>query len=398
MVPLEERRALAALTALTEPGNRRLSDFVRRHGAIEALTAIRQNRFPGPDLADLQVRLGDLDPDRDLELAEQCGGRLVCPGDDEWPEQVDVLGEAGEIDQRGGPPLALWVRGPRSLADLDRRGCAVVGARAASDYGVYVAAELGAGLAERGITVVSGAAFGIDAAAHRGALAVRGPTIAVLACGIDVAYPRAHQDLLEQIADDGLVVSEVPPASTPNRPRFLVRNRLIAALALGCVIVEAAVRSGALNTAGWAARCQREVMGVPGPVTSDRSAGVHRLIRDGGAVLVTEACEVAEQIAPLGEDLVPLSRGELRSRDVLAPRIRQVLEAVPVTRAVGASRIAVVAGMPAQEVLSALGHLLATGYVEKSGSGWRLSADERDNRRHVTSMPGGPRDGAANGP
>jgi DNA processing protein len=125
---------------------------------------------------------------------------------------------------------------------------AVVGCRAATSYGQSVAGQLGAGLAERNVTSVSGAAFGIDSAAHRGSLALNGPTVAVLACGTDVAYPRAHVSLLDRIGAEGLVVSELPLGATPTKWRFLARNRLIAALARGTVVVEAAVRSGALNT------------------------------------------------------------------------------------------------------------------------------------------------------
>ena len=155
---------------------------------------------------------------------------------------------------------------------------------------------------------MSGAAFGIDQAAHRGALANRGPTVAVLACGADRAYPAAHRNLIDYIADVGLVVSEAAPGCAPTRIRFLARNRVIAALARGAVVVEAAVRSGALNTASWAAGLGRAVMGVPGPVTSAPSAGVHQLIRARDALLVTSGEEVLEAVGPVG--LVPLaSRG-----------------------------------------------------------------------------------------
>ncbi|GAA4991906.1 hypothetical protein GCM10023317_19400 [Actinopolymorpha pittospori] len=195
--------------------------------------------------------------------------------------------------------------------------------------------------------------------------------------------------MLARIADDGLILSEVPPGSTPRRPRFLIRNRLIAALTLGSVVVEAALRSGALNTAFWAERCHREVMAVPGPVTSVSSAGVHRLVRDGGAVLVTDADEVAEQIGSIGCDLAPPKVGESRLRDQLDARARQVLEAVPVLRSIGVARIAGLAGVATEEVLGVLGQLLLLGFVERQGTGWRLSARERDNRRHATTADRG---------
>ena len=256
----------------------------------------------------------------------------------------------------------------------------MVGARAASQYGLYVAAEMASGLADRDIAVVSGGAFGIDASAHRGTLAAGGQTVAVLASGVDVAYPRAHEQLLQWIADDGLVVSEVPPGSTPRRPRFLIRNRLIAALTQGTIVVEAALRSGALNTAAWAERCHREVMGVPGPVTSATSAGVHRLLRDGGAVLVTDADEAAEQIGRMGEDLAPVKPGERRTRDDLDPRARQVLEAVPVVRAAGVAQIATAAGIAGDEVLGVLGHLHAARLRGAAGK-WMAAFGTRTRPR-----------------
>ena len=155
-----------------------------------------------------------------------------------------------------------------------------------------------------GATVVSGAAIGIDGAAHRGALAVDGATVAVLACGVDRVYPAAHATLLERIAATGLVVSEYPPGSVPARHRFLVRNRLIAALGAGTVVVEAALRSGAQRTAADTEALGRLVMAVPGPVTSGPSAGCHQLIRD-GALLVTSADDVLEAVGRLGVDLAP---------------------------------------------------------------------------------------------
>lgn len=381
-----ERRARAALLRLGEPGDLALARFVEDHGAEETVEAIRSGAFPSRHLGGYQARLATVDGEGDLELGERLGARLICPGDDDWPASLDVLAMAGDIDGRGGIPLALWVRGHGDLRRLTERACAVVGARAATEYGTYVAAELASGLADQDIVTISGGAFGIDAAAHRGALAAGRPTVTVLASGVDVPYPRAHEQLLEWIAADGLLVSEAPPGSTPRRPRFLIRNRLIAALTAGTVVVEAALRSGSLNTAAWAQRCHREVMGVPGPVTSAASAGVHRLLRDGGAVVVTDAAEVAEQIGRIGEDLAPPKTGEHRPRDDLDPVARQVLEAVPVLRGSGLATIAATAGVPTDAALGALGHLLLLDFVEQQGTGWRLSERERRNRRHVSTV------------
>src|SRR3954447_15859043 len=177
---------------------------------------------------------------------------------------------------------------------MTARSVAVVGSRSATTYGAAVAGDIAATLGAAGHTVVSGAAFGIDNAAHRGALAAQGPTVAVLACGVDRAYPAAHRPLLDYIAEVGVVVSEAAPGCAPTRIRFLARNRLIAAFGQGTVVVEAAIRSGALNTASWTTELRRVLMGVPGPVTSAPSAGVHQLVRSRDALLVTSGQEVLE--------------------------------------------------------------------------------------------------------
>ena len=152
------------------------------------------------------------------------GIRFVIPSDPEWPHQVEHLAIAGQLHDRGGPPIGLWVKGPLRLDQLSR-SVAVVGSRSATTYGEQVAREMGAVLVRHEAPVVSGAAFGIDQAAHRGAIAMDGPTVAVLACGADRAYPTAHQSLIDHIARHGAVVSEAPPGCAPTRIRFLACNR-----------------------------------------------------------------------------------------------------------------------------------------------------------------------------
>ena len=147
--------------------------------------------------------------------------------------------------------------------------------------------------------MISGAAYGIDAAAHHGAFVAGGATVAVLACGVDHAYPRGHADLLASIAAHGAVISEYPPGQLPQQRRFLARNRLIAALTMGTVVVEAGRRSGALNAARHARELRRPVMAVPGPVTSSTSGGCHQLIRDGQATCVTCAEDVITDVSPV---------------------------------------------------------------------------------------------------
>ena len=380
-----ERLARAALSRLAEPGDPALCSLVAESGGQAVLAAIRGNELSLAAAADWRSRLATCDPEADLARAERAGVRLVCPGDAEWPESLDALAYGELVSRRGGVPVGLWVLGPLDLRQASLRSVAVVGSRAATSYGEHVAGDLGAELAERGVTVISGAAYGIDAAGHRGALAVGGITVAVLACGVDVCYPTGHSALLQRIADEGLIVSEMPLGSTPSRLRFLARNRLIAALSCGAVVVEAALRSGALNTVSWALSVSRPVLGVPGAVTSPMSGGVHQLIRNGKAVLVTDADEVVESVSPAGVGLAPVKRGETRSRDALDDRAQRVLEAVPVSRPGGVATISTTAGVPVDDALAALGGLLLAGFVERSGTGWRLSAAERAGRRTTPS-------------
>ncbi|MBG0812877.1 DNA-protecting protein DprA [Planomonospora sp. ID82291] len=315
-------------------------------------------------LAAWTARLEAADPAGDLAEGERAGARLITPGESEWPTQLD--------DLRDSRPHALWLHGQANLRFACIRSVAVVGSRAATPYGVHVAAEFGAGLSERGYGVVSGGAYGIDGAAHRGALAGDAPTVAVLACGVDVSYPSAHHDLFAVVRTQGLLVSESPLGVRPTRPRFLVRNRLIAALARGTVVIEAAVRSGALNTAGHAVALNRILAAVPGPVTSDASAGCHRLIRQGAAVCVTTPAEAAELVGAIGCDLAPEPRGPVLPRDGLPAEVRRVLEAVPARNGAGPATIAVEAGVDLETVLACLGGLAAAGHVEKVSRGWRL--------------------------
>jgi DNA processing protein len=267
----------------------------------------------------------------------------------------------------------VWVRGPLRLDELCRGSVAVVGSRSATTYGASVAGQVAADLAGAGVAVVSGAAYGIDQAAHRGALAGGGPTVAVLACGADRVYPSAHRQLLEHIAETGLIVSEAPPGAAPTKLRFLSRNRLIAALTVGTVVVEAAVRSGALNTCSWAGLLNRTVMGVPGPVTSAPSEGVHELIRSGAATLVTRGADVLELVSPIGSHPLTLLRGPQRPADRLPEVDRQVLDSVPVVSAAPTASVARTAGLAGPTVHAALERLLRAGYVEKGRSGWRLA-------------------------
>lgn len=318
-----------------------------------------------------QPRLVGLDPRRELSVLTRLGGRLVIPEGEEWPRRLDDLGS--------GAPMCLWVRGEAPVAATLERAVALVGARASTDYGERVAAQLSLGLGDRGFTTVSGGAYGIDAAVHRGSLAGGRATVAFLAGGIDRLYPAGNADLLRAVADgSGLLVSEVPPGSVPSRVRFLKRNRLIAAAGAATVVVEAAWRSGSLATAALAVDLLRPVGAVPGPVTSMSSAGCHRLLREGRAVCVTDTEEVCELAGGLGEE-GSLTRGQEQAResaahrphDGLDPSTALVFEALPLRRAAAVEAIVRAAGVSPNEAMAGLGRLELAGLAARDGAGWR---------------------------
>ncbi|MFJ5783075.1 DNA-processing protein DprA [Streptomyces hydrogenans] len=367
--PDAERLARAALTRILEPGDEQAGHALRTHGATRLLTLLRDPREPplpgtGPRrLAGWRHRARTTTPEADLDHITRLDGRFLVPGDPDWPTQLDDLGDAR--------PVGLWTRGPAPLRTWALRSVALVGARACTPYGAHTAAELATGLSRHGWIVVSGAAYGIDGAAHRGALAAGGATAAVLASGVDTPYPRGHTALIDRIAHQGLLIGELPPGSHPTPSRFILRNRVIAALTRGTVVVEARHRSGSLVTARAALRLGRHTMGVPGPVTSALSAGVHELLR-GGATLVTDADEVVELVGAIG-DLAPARRGPVLPRDLLDPAAAQVLEALPVHPPAPTAEIARRAGAGPDDTLARLYELHALGHAERDGDGWRLT-------------------------
>jgi DNA processing protein len=262
--------------------------------------------------------------------------------------------------------------GPDSPLDISQRAAAIVGTRACTGYGEYLTADLVAGLVERDVAVVSGGAYGIDGAAHRAALIGEGATLAVLAGGIDVPYPAGHSALLHRIANNGLLLSEYPPGTRPARHRFLTRNRLVAAVSGATVVVEAGLRSGAANTAGWARALGRAVCAVPGPVTSAASAGCHELLRQEGSVLVTRAQEIVEVMGRMGE-LADEPDKPTTALDGLSGPQQRVYEALPRRGARTTDEVAVAAGLPAVAVLGQLALLEVDGLVEREDGRWRLA-------------------------
>ena len=374
-----ERRARVALSFLTKPGDPVLGAALRTRSAAEVLALVTGADADGEALLAEQEdaalsravqrwrdRLGEIPSTARLGAWQDGGLRLIIPGDAEWPTQLDDLGDTR--------PLLLWLQGTADLRLACINSVAMVGSRAATGYGQHVAIELAATLAERNVGVVSGGAYGIDASAHRGALAAGGDTVAVLAGGLVFGYPHGNRELFVAVAEQGVLVSECPPDSAPTRPGFLVRNRIIAALSRGMVVVEAALRSGALNSARHARDLCRPVMAVPGPVTSEYSAGCHELIRDYGAMLVTCAEDVLRHVSLPGGGLPPAGprSGPATARDLLDPIATAVLEEVPVRGGRGPASIAVRAGVDLDTALRCLGILAAGGFVERCDRGWRV--------------------------
>ena len=375
-----ERIARATLLRIAEPGNSALVAHVDRVGVVQAVADIRADApIEGVETGGLRHRLQTASGEADLDAARRHGARLVAPGDEEWPAALDDLHWVG----RGS--FGLWAAGPLPLSEATQTSVAIVGTRTSTDYGATVAADMAYDLAERGWSVVSGLAYGIDAAAHRGALSAGGVTVGVLACGVDVPYPPGNRRLYERLLAEGLVVSEHPPGSAPQRLRFLVRNRIIAALSLGTVVVEMALRSGARSTAGHAYAINRHVMCVPGPVTSAMSGGCHRLLRERPeTVLVTNAAEVVEQCGHMG-DLAPAESGAARTRDLLGPMVARVFEGVPVQRHADVAGIANAAGVSVPVASAALAALASAGLVECVDDRWVMTTAGRRDRKSRSS-------------
>lgn len=354
-----ERLARMMLMRVSEPGDTQMHDLIARRGALEVAEGILSGTSGHRSATTLRGRLPDSATSieeatvADRHAAERCGARLIIPGDREWPGQLDDLGARS--------PHGLWILGSANLRLLALRSVSIVGARSATAYGESLARHIAATLADRGWLVVSGGAFGIDAAAHRGALDAGGASACILAGGVDIAYPRSHEALFSRMIADGVLISETAMGGAALRQRFLSRNRLIASLTRGTVVIEAALRSGSRTTAREASGMLRPVMAFPGPVTSAMSAGCHELLRERQAVLVTCA-----------EDIEEMLRGFTEPDDGLGSSSeRQVLDAVSSTRGITLDRLVGLTGLAATDVLIILGLLEARGSVRRTDRGWR---------------------------
>jgi len=384
-----ERLSRAALARLMEPQDAAGLALVQISGAVDALRIATGQVAAGAGLereitslladsgsagwsgmaASLkrwQPRVPDLAPERDLATMARLGGRLIIPSDELWPIQLSDLG----IQE----PLCLWWRGQEQPLPGADKCIALVGSRDSTSYGASVTGDIAYSLAQRGFTVVSGGAYGIDAHAHRAALAGASaamPTIAVMAGGVDRFYPSGNEDLLRAVCNQGAVIAEVPPGSAPTRYRFLQRNRLIAAMSAVTVVVEARWRSGALNTAHHAETLGRAVGAVPGSVHSANSAGCHRLLRDGGAVCVTDAAEVAELAGSSGAGLPEPRQSGAEVQDGLTLEDLILLDALPLRSTTSVEKLCSVAGLGPESVRAGLGRLGLLGLAVSERGGWK---------------------------
>ena len=346
----------ALLLRVSEPGDVSMAGAIAAFGAAGVVQRLRASdglRDPLPEVDDAgspgrspaiksdawdrwRARLPTARPDEDLAAAQANDARLVVPGDVEWPEPLNDLGV---------PPVGLWVQGAPALREACVRSVAVVGSRAAT-------------------------AYGIDGAAHRAALASGGLTVAVLANGVDGRYPTGHERLIDRIGTDGLVVTELSPGERPTRGRFLDRNRLIAALTLGTVAVEMALRSGAARTLTDAGDIHRHCMCVPGPVTSPMSAGCHRQVIDGRATLVTSAADVIAVVGPLQPEL-PLERGSVHSYDTLDEESKRIYDALPSRGGRAVAELPAAASVAPRSLGARLRTLVELGLVDLDGASVR---------------------------
>ncbi len=358
----ELHRAAIDWSRLTEGNDERATKLITKYGYVESLAMLRQNdhRLAEYGKARLrwQTRLAAL-ATFDYRVLDKLQISVLTPEDSLWPKSFVDLGLAA--------PLALWVCGDPQV--LVQPAVSLVGSRDSSMSGRKIALDFAHELA-RDYVLVSGGAFGIDKQAHRGALVAGGKTVLVSAGGVNRAYPKAHADLYKEVAQNGVIISESPLGASPQRFRFLMRNRLIAALGLATVVIEAGARSGALVTARKAMEIGREVGAVPAAIGNVRSAGCNELIRN-GAVLLTNPQQVREMIMPIGADL----SGEINVKgqrsveyDELAERI---YDAVPKVQAQDTLGVARLAGCEIMETRLKLSKLAISGRVVCVNGRWK---------------------------
>ncbi len=282
LTPFEAR---AILFSCIEPGHFFWSAEISAHGPLKVLESILSASYPAEKTKAIIASIRVADVGQILCEIEKAGAQFLTPEHDHWPIGVNQL---------VNPPIGLIVKGDSKCLITD--SLAIVGSRKPTNYGANVASEFARGFSDLGWTIISGGAYGIDSYAHRATLQANGATIAVLATGIEVAYPKSNQKLFNEMSAHGALISELMPYESAMPSRFLVRNRLIASIAKATLVVEAAYKSGSLRTAHDAAELLRPVMAIPGPINSAMSQGCHRLISERAAELITSVADAVEFI------------------------------------------------------------------------------------------------------
>jgi DNA processing protein len=285
---MNELHKRLALFACIEPGIAFWGREIAERGASATYNRLLDGRYDTIKYSHLIEKISSFNCDEGLAAIAKAGGTFITPESIDWPKSVDDLAV---------PPIALIVKGDSAI--LSERSLAIVGTRNPTPYGIRIAGDFAAGFVDRDWQIISGGAYGVDTAAHRGALVAEGRTIAVIASGIDIQYPAGNSRLFDEICENGAIVSEVMPGVVAMPHRFLTRNRLIAAMSVSTLVVEAAFRSGSLRTARDAAELMKPVMAIPGPINSPSSEGCHRLIGERAAELVTSVADAVELISAL---------------------------------------------------------------------------------------------------
>ena len=284
----EESHQRMALSFALEPGHQYWSRQIAEFGVRTIYEHLYLGVYDHEKFARVISKVKAFNCDEALKAALEASSLYITPSDPLWPVQLNDL---------DAPPIGMYVKG--NVEALKNRSIAIVGSRNPTPYGTRIAGDFAAGFVDREWDIVSGGAYGIDSAAHRGALVAEGRTIAVIASGIDMPYPSGNSRLFDEICENGAIISEVAPGVPALPHRFLTRNRIIAALSQSTLVVEAAFRSGSLRTARDAAQLLRPVMAIPGPINSPSSEGCHRLIGERAAELVTSVADACELISAL---------------------------------------------------------------------------------------------------
>lgn len=360
-VPSSSREAFFMLAHLCEPADSAVKKALTLSPPDRVIHELLAGRIKPASQASFAARFSQFDLGQELEYTEQIRASFITRGEVGWPRQLNVLGP--------DEPWVLWSLGSADFRLLALQSLAIVGTRACTPYGQQVAFNWAAEIADRGVTIVSGGAVGVDIAAHKGALSVGSPTLCVLAGGVQARYPASNEHIFHQIMDNGVIISESPPKESPRRQRFLTRNRIIASLTQATLIVEASRRSGTASTASWAELIHRPIFGVPGSVYSSASEGIHAMMSEGRAMLVHSPTDVL-QLINIGNVHTPSSKAVTDWRSLTQPEL-DVWESLPKKGQALAADVAARCGLSFPEVTALLTELNLKNMASFDGFFWR---------------------------